>query len=126
MKTRTIIKRGWSSRIRINLIVKGIQEAIRQMISNNIDTSNNGTNAGHKNNDGCFRISMGVILQIQQDKRMYIGEWKKGQHLKSNNQREIAAVFITISTFDTQHSLQQATCILLRTDNSTTEFNLRR
>ncbi|KAA6366799.1 MAG: hypothetical protein EZS28_037674 [Streblomastix strix] len=57
---------------------------------------------------------------------MDAGQWLGSWHLQSSNQRELAAVLISLRLWKETISKWKIKCILLKTDDTTTEFSIHR
>ncbi|KAA6389986.1 MAG: hypothetical protein EZS28_014493, partial [Streblomastix strix] len=70
-------------------------------------------------------IGWGGLLQINNGELMDAEEWNGNWHLKSSNQREMAAVLMSLRAFSPILQQMNVDCLLFQTDNTTTEFCLR-
>jgi hypothetical protein len=126
MKNRAVLKGGWTCKVKINLTIKGNLEAILQMIKVNQPRCLLEQTADIVMTTDASETAWGATLETSEWKLMDGGEWKGGWHLNSSNQRETAAVLMALRSFQPQLLHLQTSYLLLQTDNTATEYNLRR
>ncbi|KAA6389875.1 MAG: hypothetical protein EZS28_014598 [Streblomastix strix] len=68
----------------------------------------------------------GMTLEHNQEQIMDAGQWLGSWHLHSSNWNELAAVLISLRLWKETIQKWKIKCILLKTDNATTEFSIRR
>ncbi|KAA6396188.1 MAG: putative Transposon Tf2-9 polyprotein [Streblomastix strix] len=125
-KTKAVILRRWDGQLKLNKRILGNLQMILKLIKNNEPRDLlDGISDRIMTSDSCEEVC-GVTIQMNNQIIMDASEWNHGWHLKSSNQRELAAVLISLRIWKTSLLDQRKDCLLLRTDNTTTEYCIRR
>ncbi|KAA6372799.1 MAG: hypothetical protein EZS28_031676 [Streblomastix strix] len=126
MKNSAVAKGSLSCKVKINLTIKGNLETILRIIKVNQPRYLSKQTAYIVMSTDASETAWGATLEILEWKLIDGGEWTSGWHLNSSNQREAAAVLMALRFFHPHLSYLQTSYLLLQTDNTATEYNLRR
>ncbi|KAA6404257.1 MAG: hypothetical protein EZS28_000215 [Streblomastix strix] len=126
LKTKAVVKGGWEASVKLNKQILGNLQTIIIKIKQNRprqlkDRTPNITLTTDTSEDG-----WGMILDHSNKKILDAGQWEGSWHLHFSNQRELAAVLISLRNQQQTLTDWETKCILLKTDNTTTEFVIRK
>ncbi|KAA6361905.1 MAG: putative Transposon Ty3-I Gag-Pol polyprotein, partial [Streblomastix strix] len=122
LRTKAVAKGGWEVSVKLNKQILGNLQTILILIKQNRprqlkDRTSNKTLTTDASEDG-----WGVTLDHSNEQILDDGQWEGSWHLHSSNQRELAAVLISLRNQQQTLTDWETKCILLKTDNTTTEF----
>ncbi|KAA6380789.1 MAG: putative Transposon Tf2-6 polyprotein [Streblomastix strix] len=126
LKTKAVAKGGWEASVKLNKQILGNLQTILIMIKQNRprqlkDRTPNTTLTTDASEDG-----WGMTLDHSNEQILDAGQWEGSWYLHSSKLRELAAVLILLRNQQQTLTDWKTKCILLKTDNITTEFVIRK
>ncbi|KAA6382784.1 MAG: hypothetical protein EZS28_021690 [Streblomastix strix] len=126
LKTKAVAKGGQEALVKLNKQILGNLQTILILIKQNRPRQLKGRTPSTTLTTDTSEDSCGMTLDHSNEQILDAGQWEGSQHLHSSNQRELAAVLISLRNQQQTLTDWKTKCIPLKTDNTTTEFVIRK